>query len=147
MRHQVVVGVHLVIRDHRGRVLLGLRPPAAAFGAGQWHVPAGHLEYESAQQCAVREAREELGIKVAPGGLRLLHTLHQRDPDDGHARIQLFFGVDQYTGRADNREPDRCAELRWWAPDALPPNTVPYTVGALAAIADGVVYAESGWAT
>ncbi|WP_436776729.1 NUDIX domain-containing protein [Yinghuangia sp. YIM S09857] len=147
MRHRIVVGVHLVIRDRRGRVLLGLRPATSAFGAGQWHVPAGHLEEESAQQCATREAREELGIAVNPDALRLLHALHQRDPDDGHARIQLFFGVEGYAGRAENCEPDRCTELGWWPQDALPPNTVPYTAGALAAIAAGVVYAESGWTT
>lgn len=145
MRHRLVIGIHLVITDHRGHILLGLRPGTAAFGAHQWHVPAGHLDDESARHCAVREAREELGIGISSDALRLLHTLHQRDPDDGHARIQLFFGVDRYTGHIANREPDRCTELRWWPPDALPAAIVPYTARALAAIAAGVVYAEAGW--
>lgn len=146
MRHRIIIGVHLVIRDSRGHVLLGLRR-GTAFGDGRWHVPAGHLEEdESVHQCAVREAREELGIAIRPDRLSLLYTLHQRDPDDRHSRMQLFFGVDAHDGQIANREPDRCAELGWWSPAALPPNTIPYTAAALAAITAGTVYAETGWA-
>ncbi|GAA4947882.1 hypothetical protein GCM10023205_04840 [Yinghuangia aomiensis] len=95
----------------------------------------------------MREAHEELGIGIDPDALHLLHTLHQRNPDNGHARLQLFFGVDRYTGHIANCEPDRCVALQWWPPDALPASIVPYTAGALAAITAGVIYAEAGWTT
>ncbi len=105
------------------------------------------MEDESVRRCATREAHEELGIGVLAEDLHLVHTLHHRDEDDGHARIQLFFRVHQYSGQIANREPDKCAALRWWPLDALPDNTVPYTARALAAITDHRPYAECGWTT
>jgi 8-oxo-dGTP diphosphatase len=145
VHQRLIIGVHLVLTDDQGRVLLGLRPSTAAFGADQWHVPAGHLEEESARQCGAREAAEELGITVRTDDLHLVHALHHLDADDGRGRIQLFFRVAHYDGPVENREPDRCTELRWWPPGDLPRNTVPYTAAALTAISAGHVYAEAGW--
>ncbi len=63
-----LVGVGVVfIRD--GRVFLARRQ--GAHGAATWGSAGGHLEYgESLEDCARREAREELGVSV--GDLRVL---------------------------------------------------------------------------
>ncbi len=59
-RPQVGVGV-VFIRD--GRVLLGRRQ--GSHGEGEWGSAGGHLELgESLEECARREALEELGLVV-----------------------------------------------------------------------------------
>ncbi|MEU3370153.1 NUDIX domain-containing protein [Streptomyces sp. NPDC006660] len=65
-----IVGVHLLF-EQSGQVLLQRRSPKSPFAPGSWHVPAGHLEEESATACAVWECEEELGVKIEPQDLRL----------------------------------------------------------------------------
>ena len=101
-RASCVVAVHLILqRPDDGRVLLGLRR-GTGWADGRWHVPAGHLEFgEDAVQGLVREAREELGVRIDPGDLPV------------------------------NAEPSKCEKLGWFAVDELPSATVGYTRTAL----------------
>ncbi|WP_354643747.1 NUDIX hydrolase [Kitasatospora camelliae] len=138
MPHSTVIGVHLGL-VRQDRVLLGLRHNTP-FADRTWHLPAGHLEQgESVAAGMAREAQEELGLDLDPAALRLVHVLHDLDADDRTGRLQLFFRPEEgaVATEPDNREPDRCAELRWWPLDALPDPTVPYTRRALAAISAG----------
>jgi 8-oxo-dGTP pyrophosphatase MutT (NUDIX family) len=62
------VGVGVLILDDRCRALLTLRklPPEA----GSWSIVGGKLEYlETLQDCAVREALEEVGVAISIEGL------------------------------------------------------------------------------
>ena len=60
------MGVALV---RGGRIFLARRQ--RGHGAGAWASAGGHLEYgETPEQCARREAREELGVTVT--GLRII---------------------------------------------------------------------------
>lgn len=59
-RPKVGVGV-LVLKNKK--VLLTQRK--GSHGAGEWVFPGGHLEYwESIEDCAKRECREEAGIEI-----------------------------------------------------------------------------------
>jgi A/G-specific adenine glycosylase len=54
---------------NRGRYLLGRRPEGGLLG-GLWEFPGGKLEAgENHTQALLREAREELGVRIAVGGL------------------------------------------------------------------------------
>ncbi|MET8544685.1 NUDIX domain-containing protein [Kitasatospora sp. NPDC004799] len=140
----LVVGVHLVLAD-RGTVLLGQRRNTA-YANGLWHLPAGHLEAgESVLAGMAREAEEELGITIREEDLDLVHTLHHLDADDGAGRLQLFFAPRAYTGDITNREPDKCAALRFWPLDGLPEPIVGYTAHALAQITAGRPLSVVGW--
>ncbi|MET8626448.1 NUDIX domain-containing protein [Kitasatospora sp. NPDC004669] len=144
MVHKLVVGVHLVLIED-GRVLLGQRANAA-YADGYWHVPAGHLEEgESVLRGMAREAEEELGIEIREEDLDLVHTLHHLDADDGDGRLQLFFAPRSYAGKIANREPDKCAALRFWPLDGLPEPIVGYTADALAQITAGRPLSVVGW--
>ncbi|MEU6237216.1 NUDIX domain-containing protein [Kitasatospora sp. NPDC047058] len=144
MPHTLVVGVHLVLIEN-GRVLLGRRADTA-FAARHWHAPAGHLEAgESVLAGMAREADEELGITVREEDLDLVHTLHRLDADDGAGRLQLFLAPRAYTGTITNREPDKCAALRFWPLDRLPEPIVGYTADALAQIIAGRPLSVVGW--
>ncbi|SFD79799.1 NUDIX hydrolase [Streptomyces aidingensis] len=137
-----VLGAHLLL-ERDGRVLLGQRAASAEFAPGYWHVPAGHVERETARECAVREAAEELGLALRVSDLELVHTLHHLGPTG--PRMQLFFRATRWAGEPVNAEPDRCSELRWWPRTRLPDPLVDYTRTALAAIAAGRPYSEVGW--
>ncbi|TQF01979.1 NUDIX domain-containing protein [Kitasatospora acidiphila] len=136
MAHPTGIGVHLVL-IREDRILLGRRRNTG-YADGWWHLPAGHLEAgESVAAGMVREAEEELGLLIAEDELRLVHVLHDRDPDDGVVRLQLFFATDTYRGEPANCESHKCSELRWWPLTGLPEPTVPYLRVALAGIAAG----------
>ncbi|MBZ6475422.1 NUDIX hydrolase [Streptomyces griseocarneus] len=147
-----IVGAHLLFQ-RRGQVLLGLRPPDTLSATHVWHVPAGHVERESARACAVREAGEELGVIVAEPDLELVHTVHLLDTDaaatdaNAHAvpRLQLFFRVHRWHGEPRLMEPGQCVKWQWWPLHALPDPTVEYTVAALEGIANGWPYTDMGW--
>lgn len=140
-----IVGVHLYIQDEHGRLLLGLRHPDAAFAADTWHFLAGHCEREAAVACLVREAKEEAGLLIDPSGVELVHVVHLLDPPQARPRIQLVFRARTWSGSPEVLEPDRCAEWRWWPPEALPHKLVPYTRTAIEGILAGHAYSELGW--
>ncbi len=65
-RHKLTGDVHLLLLNPEGLVLFGRRHNTG-FEDGAWHVPAGHLEAsESVVQALIREAKEEVGVTIAP---------------------------------------------------------------------------------
>ena len=62
--NQPKVGVGVLLIDESGRILLTLRrrPPEA----GCWSIVGGKLDYlETLEQCATREAQEEVGVTIS----------------------------------------------------------------------------------
>ncbi|MFD7033086.1 NUDIX domain-containing protein [Streptomyces sp. NPDC059917] len=141
-----VIGVHLYLRRDDGRILLGLRHPDVAFAGRTWHFLAGHCETEGALAALVREASEEAGLVIDPSGAELVHTVHVLDPGgDARPRLQLVFRASAWSGTPEVREPDKCLEWGWFAPDRLPEPLVPYTRQAIESIGRGRAYSEMGW--
>ncbi|WP_405824491.1 NUDIX domain-containing protein [Streptomyces sp. NBC_00838] len=140
-----VVGVHLLLQDEHGRILLGLRHPDSPYAGGMWHFLAGHCERESAITCLVREAKEEAGLVIDPSDVEFAHLVHLVDSPRAQPRIQLIFRARAWSGTPETLEPDRCAEWRWWHPTDLPEQVVPYTRAAINGIAAGHPYSEMGW--
>jgi 8-oxo-dGTP diphosphatase len=139
-RHDV--GVHLVlVRD--GFVLLGKRQNTG-FADGLYHAPGGHLDAdETLLQAAIREAHEELGIRLEPDELTCVHVQHHRDHDE--ARIGFWFAASSCRGEPTNLEPDRCAHLAWFPLDRLPANLVPYAAAAFAHYRSATMFSLHGW--
>jgi 8-oxo-dGTP pyrophosphatase MutT (NUDIX family) len=133
--------VYLVLR--RGRnVLLGLRQNTG-FGNGMYHLPAGRTEPgETVLEAAIREAHEELGLKLRADQLELRYVMHAyfRAP-----RVGFYFAVREWNDEPLNAEPDKCAELRWFALDALPDAMMDYARVALADLDAGRSLGFFGW--
>jgi 8-oxo-dGTP diphosphatase len=140
------VDVFLLLTD-ADRILLALRK-GTGYADGWWNVPSGKLEYqEDALSGVRREAFEEIGVRLAGDEPRFAGVVHQRNPE-GQGRIALVFTaeLDVYRhGEPVNREPHKCAEIRWAAVNDLPSNTWPYTVASIDVWRKGSGLQISGW--
>ncbi|GAA2515639.1 NUDIX hydrolase [Pilimelia columellifera] len=142
-RYRSIVDVHLLlVRD--GRILLGLRQNTG-YMDGCWHLPSGHLEAgESIPDGLIREAHEEVGLVLRHDQLRFAQLVHHRE-DGEEPRVGVFFEVTEWTGEPVNAEPDKCAELAWFPPLALPANTVRYPARAIHRYLAGDTFAVHGF--
>lgn len=113
-----LVGVGAIIIDG-DRVLLVKRahPPIQ----GQWSIPGGVLEVgEMIREAAVREAREETGLIVAPGELLGVYDRILRDPEH---RVQYHYVLIDFLCRPIGGElvaASDAAEVRWFEREELP---------------------------
>ena len=143
MAYAALVDVHLILLRN-GRLLLAERANTG-FADGLLNLPSGKLDPgEDLRAAVIREAREEIGLDLAPGAVRLVCVVHYRLA--GHEpRIGCFFVADDWTGEPVNAEPHKCAGLTWADPQDLPPRTVEYCAAGIHAYLDGVSYVAPGW--
>ncbi|MBN1956017.1 MAG: GNAT family N-acetyltransferase [Anaerolineae bacterium] len=62
-------------------------------------------------------------------------------------RIDFFLAASSWSGQVANCEPQRCDELAWFHPDALPENTIPYVRRAIENYRRGTWFDSFGWET
>ena len=133
-RHKLTGDVHLLLFNRDGQVLFGRRRNTG-FEDGAYHLPSGHLEAgESVVQALIREAKEEVGVTIPEECVEFAHIMHN---SSGGGRAAFFFTVHQWGGMPENREPDKCSELRWFSLGDLPDHLIDYCRAALAHIAAG----------
>lgn len=121
-------------------VLLQLRE-GTGYMDGHWAAAvAGHVEQgETVYEAAAREATEEVGLTGV--GLRAICAM-QRTGATGlpiDERVDYFFTATSWSGEPRIMEPDKCADLRWFALDALPDPVVPHERAVLEALRTGAV--------
>lgn len=135
-RHTEVVDVHLIVR--RGDDVLLTRRAGTGYADGLLHAPSGHTEDgEDVRAAVIREAEEEVGLRLAPDDLRVALVMQHRGPG-GAPRIGWFFEVPGGAGGTPvNREPDKCSEIGWYALSALPDDMVAYCRAGLEAYRAG----------
>jgi 8-oxo-dGTP diphosphatase len=140
-RFRLVSAVHLfLIREQR--VLL-LRRYNTGYADGSYSVVAGHLDGgEPVKQAMIREAREEVGITIAPEDLDVVGVMHRRSEDE---RIDWFLATSNWAGEVTNTEPGKCDRLDWFSLDALPDNTIPYVRRAINNYRRGAWFDSFGW--
>jgi 8-oxo-dGTP pyrophosphatase MutT (NUDIX family) len=140
-RFKLVSAVHLfLVREER--VLL-LRRRNTGYEDGKYSVVAGHLDGgETVRAAARREAREEAGVRIAPGDLRVVGVMHRRSDDE---RIDFFLVAERWQGRVTNCEPEKCDQLAWFPHGELPENVIPYVRRAWHNYRRGVWFDSFGW--
>lgn len=89
-----------------------------------------------------REAQEEIGLTRDPAALQHVYTLHRRSTDRTYVDQWFYLADDDAV--IDNREPHKCDALSWFAPDALPQETLPYVRRVLSEFRHGH-YGEMGF--
>ena len=131
-----------LILNQGGSILLGLRQNTG-YCDGMWSFPAGHVEEgEPASAGMIREAEEEIGIRLDPSHLKTVHIMHRQS---NRFNIDVFFTCIQWEGEIQNKELDKCAKLQFFPLDALPENMVGYNREVLKKLQQGIFYTESGW--
>ena len=135
------VNAYLVLRQE-GKILFHLRKNTG-YCDGMWCLVAGHVEDgEPATAGMIREAREEIGIKLLPSQLRVAHVMHR---PSNRMNIDIFFECISWEGAIQNCEPEKCERLEFFSVDDLPTNTIGYIEFVLQAMSRGEFYSEYGW--
>ena len=115
---------------------------------GHWTFSAaGHVERdESVTAAAVREAFEELGVRVKEADLEPLCTIHRRQNErEGGQRVDFYFTASTWEGEPEVRETERSGGLTWARLEALPEPLVPVDAVALEMLRTGERRAIAHW--
>ena len=145
-RPRVIPTVYLVLTEDN-RILLSRRYNTG-FQDGKYSLPAGHLsgDEETFTQATVREGKEEIGVKIDPADLELVHVVHRRQTmPTNERRINLFFAAKKWEGEPTIMEPDKCDDLKWFDFNGLPRNTIPYVRQAIECFRNRIAYSEYGF--
>lgn len=139
--------VHLLF--FRENQVLLLRRFNTGFEDGNYSVPAGHLDGgETVRMAAAREAHEEVGVHINVNDIAFATVTHRKSEDTLSGtgeRVDFFVHIKSWDGEPFNAEPEKCDELRWFALDALPENTIPYVKSAIRNYRENIPFEEFGW--
>ena len=137
-RFKLIAEVYLLFR--RGdEFLLSLRANTG-YADGKYGLVSGHVDGgEPLAVAAAREALEEAGVVVDPRSLTLRTVMHRFSDSE---RVGFFFEPARWAGELTNAEPHKCDGLAWFAPSAMPANTIAYVREAIANVLAGVAYAD-----
>ncbi len=140
-RFRMLVAVHLfLLRDD---AILLLRRFNTGYEDGNYGVIAGHLDGgEEVIAAAVREAREEAGIRIAPADVTVVGVMHRLSDTE---RIDFFVAATRWEGEIANREPEKCDDLAWFPLARLPANVIPYVRRAIENYRAGRWFDSFGW--
>ena len=113
------VGVGAIIVDNRGRLFLARRGPEAKNERGLWEFPGGSVEFgETMADALRREMWEEFGIEITVG--KLLDVVDNILKEEGQHWVSPTYLCTIAAGEPHIREPEKCAEIGWFPPDAVP---------------------------
>jgi len=134
----------LAMIEQEDKLLLSLRQNTPFF-SGHYGLLGGKIEEnESITHALIRELYEEIGITVTKENLHFVHCLSFIN-EKGVAIVAFVFKATTWQGDVANCEPDKIAELQWYALDALPENVIPRHRHIIEMVQCGVLYSEKGW--
>ena len=140
-RTKLPVVAHVFLQRD-GEILLARRH-GTGFEDGRYGPVGGHLDGgEPATAAAVRECHEETGVDIDPADLRFLGVVHYASPTG--EGVDFFFACSRWTG--DPHPVADCDELRWYPPDDLPADVIPFVRRAIEHhLLGGSPFDEDGW--
>ena len=91
----------------------------------KYSLPGGHVEKgEEVRNAAIREAYEELGIKIAKEDLEVKKVFNRKVKDDAY--IDFILKCSKWQVEVQNNEKDKCDEIRWADKNDIPTNIIPF---------------------
>lgn len=130
----------MLLRDNE--VLL-LRRYKTGWKDGKYSLVSGHKERnESISSAVIREAYEEIGIKISKKHLLPMVALHRKS-DIEYA--DFFFATKNWIGTPTIMERDKCDNLNWFSLDKLPNNILPHIRIAIKNYKENIPFFEYGW--
>ncbi len=132
-----------------GRILLQRRANTG-WNDGKWNLVGGHIENEETiEDCIVREAREELNIKINKEDLEIVHCMqHKTD----RQTIQFYVACDKFQGEPEI-QPElvkgnivyKADKLDWFDLDKLPNEIIPSAKLAIESFSQGKSFSQRGY--
>ena len=133
------VAVNAIIINKEGQFLLGKRA-AHKSGGGQWGLVGGTQAVgETMQETMARELNEEIGITVSPNNC-VFNNFFQCIVSDKIHFDHFGFVITDWEGKVENKEPNKCDELRWFNRDEIPWDNFFVSKGNLVNYFDNVTY-------
>lgn len=116
MNQEPKVGVAIIITN-RDQVLLMKRK--SLHGKGTWSTPGGHLDFgENPEQCAAREAKEEIGLDVVD--IRFRAVTNDMFDETGKHYITIWMEGNSISTEPVIAAEDEVEEIGWFAWNSLP---------------------------
>ncbi len=141
-RYKSPIAVYIILRDYNKRILL-MRRKNTGFHDGLWSLPSGHVEKnESIQTAIIREAKEEINIRIIKKNLKLKYIIHRKSTIDTY--IDCFFECNIWKNNVKNNEPQKCSDIMWAKIEELPINIVPYVKNAILSQNKEIIFSTIG---
>lgn len=139
---KVMPSVYLIVKN-KNKVLLSLRKNTG-YMDGYYSLVAGHVDgNEPATFACIREAMEEAGMNLKTDEIHPSCIIHRLTTE--LECIDIFFIIENYTGNFENKEPNKCGELKYFDLDDLPNNTIDYIKVGIKNSLNGKFYCEYGF--
>jgi len=117
--HRTAVDAFFV--NKQGKLLLSKR--SKEIGGDQWSFVGGRVEKrENVIEALKREIREELGDSIRYEIKQVIAVRDNSLKPDNEPHLTIVFLVQYVEGQMQNREPEKCVELKWFPIDKLPDN-------------------------
>ncbi len=130
------VGGGVLILNDLDEALLMKRGGNVRNESGWWSKPGGGVKFgETAIKAMKREILEEIGVEIKIIGY-LPHTDHIIEAENQHW-ASFNFIAHIISGEPQNREPEKCDAIEWFALDNLPEKITQTTSEPIAHYIDG----------
>ena len=136
------VAVYLIVKNGND-LLLSLRE-GTGYMDGYYGLVSGHIEEgEPARYACVREAKEEANMQLNMADIKPACIMHRITAQTEY--VDMFFIAENYNGKMENMEPDKCGELKYYNINNLPENIIDYIKVGINNSLNGIFYCEYGF--
>ncbi len=140
VRNKIIPAVFLILE--KPDTILLLERSNTGWNDGKYTLPSGHVERgESPREAIIREAFEEVGVRVEECYLELKTVLYRKIKDN-EERIDFVFRATKWQGEAVNNEPSKASNIIWSDKANLPANTIDFIRNVIISDVD---YIEIGY--
>lgn len=141
LQPMLIFAVRLLLEED-GKILFLKQTPA---NGGRFSLPGGTVEEpEFARDALCRETLEELGVKLTPERLTLVHVLHRKKKELSETHVVFYFKAFKFKGEPESRERKKFNDVEWFPWYALPDQLSKHTRKVLNRISQGQIYSEMG---
>lgn len=136
--------VALILR--KNDTILLIRRFNTGSGDGFYSCAGGGVDgNEPITQAMIREADEELGIKLKKENLKIVHVVHSKQRDGANESMGFFLEATEWEGEPQNMEPHKHDDVAWFSINSLPQNIFPRLIHVIKMMDEKIFYSEYGW--